>query len=290
MPQIKSNPWFIKNPMGKWLPQSSLLRVSVGKKSPVFVGEGQRKRVYYGFAFFKRDSGNKVSKVRVVIKKFKEPLTDEQGRQYNVLLNFLRERRFPLPKSGLVKVTPQMAPFLNGIAFQGEWIAIQQFFGNSRKTAIIDRFVEVDKQMKRFQAKNKSYEKYNDFSLLFFGKKNARTDAARIMAMLVNLGVRPKFDLIAPLKKGKRNIGAIPFDYDLIVEELASDKKPKSQDLALRLVELLKQITPDFRERERLFKLSYNELKSEEVKKYLLFLKKPILLSGEMIENEMVGQ
>ncbi len=278
--------WWSKPQVKEWHTQSSLLKVSFGEKEPTLIGEGQRKKAYYGFAHFKKDNAGRVSKVRVVIKKFKIPLTDLQAQKYIELLNFLREKRFPLPKSGLVKVTPEIEKSLKGVVKNGEWIAIQQFFGNQRKTAIVDRFVEVEKQITAFRAQNKSYQKYTDFSLLFLGKRMARTDAAKLLAMLINLKVRPRFDVLAPLKKGERNIGSIPFDYDLIVEEMMSTKKPSAGDLAVRLVELINKITPNNNERERLYKISLNNIESPEVRKYMNFVKNSLLFSEETKEVE----
>ncbi len=285
MPIRKTSWWKEKKPKG-WLSHNSLSRVrlSVRNGQPIKVGEGYRKIAYHGFAFFK--NGDRVSKVPVVIKKFKEEISQERADEYNKLISFLRKNKFPIPRSGLIRVTKEMELELNNIVKQGDYIAIQQFFGKGTKTHIVDRNKEVDRMLKKFRKKTHILGQHTDFSFLFLGKKLARTDAALIFAKMINLKILPKFDVVAPLNiKGKYR-GAIPFDLDLIIEEITQRKTPSNAELAVRMLEILNSITPNNKERLRLYNIVLKEVKAKEIKANLELFKNSILLTNNKeLEN-----
>jgi hypothetical protein len=276
IPSVIFPSWWKRNIPQKWFGIENLVRLSVsnGSSPPIPVGEGVKKRAYFAHAFFKDPITDKISKMRVVVKVFKNPISDETAFQYMKLVKFLREHKIPVPKGSMVKITKEMVPSMAGVVGEGQWVAVQQFFGTGRKTNIVDRFVESKKQITIFSEKGISFEKHNDMSLMFYGKKVARTDAVKIFAMLANIGVLPKFDLLAPLKKGSKIIGSIPFDFDLIVEEMHNSKElPSNPVIAHRLIQTIKLISISVPERIRLLKVCIQEIKSPELRKELVRLK-----------------
>jgi hypothetical protein len=282
----KPTAWWKETHPKEWHTHKSLSNITISLKDgqPIAIGEGYRKVAYHGYAFFK--NGTTHSKVPIVIKKFKEPLSAKKAGEYNKLITFLRESNFPVPKSGLVKVTPAFAKTLGGIAKPGDWVAIQQFFGKKQKTHIVDRLKEVDLMIAKFMGR-RILRNQTDFSLLFLGKKIARTDAIKLFAKLVNLEITPKFDAIAPLRVNNKVIGAIPFDLDLIIEEISNTKrKPTSPELAIKFLEIINSITQSKKERLRLFEIGIKEISSNEVKQNLLLFKTGYLFFEKKNEIE----
>ena len=263
----------------KWHGRRQLVRLSLRGGLDNYIAEGNKKRVYAGFAFFKQLHEGKIKIVKkpIAIKTFKETMSYKDAKAYNGLIASLREKGYPLPKGRLVKVTKDMSEALQGIAKPGEWIALQQFFGKDSSSKIIDRRRESLLMMEKLKRNDVSLSSHSDVSLLFYGKKMARSDAASLFGQLANFGASPKFDVIAPLK-GKNGIrSAIPFDFDLVLDELTNrSSKPPKPALAIELLHTLRLMTNNSRERERLFRIAVAQIKDPKLSDYVKFYKKGI--------------
>ncbi len=277
-----------RKPGASWFGPERIARLTVrrdaARLAPVHIGEGFKKTVYLGSVHFRADTpaGSRLVKKTVAIKTFKEPLSDGQAMAYNKIIKDLREKGCPIPKGAIYKVTAQTAPGLSGIAAAGEWVAIQQYFGQGAKTKIVDRRQEVERKMQQLKARGRPLGGHSDYSLLFHGKRLERTEAVRLMASLVDSGYVPKPDAVAPLRRAKGKAGAIPFDFDLVVDEyIKPGTKPSGAELAGHLIHSIRQLSPDMRERMRLFEICMGEVSSPEIKRFLVFLKGNLSEKGE---------
>lgn len=277
--------WWQREPK-PWIGPESVERIRLAVNGPhVLIGEGYRKKAYLGFVYFKTPKG--IVKKKVAIKKFTTtPLTDEAAQAYMRVIDYLRVKGFPLPKSGLYKTTEVDAKNSKGLFSPGEWVAIQQYFGNRKGSKIVDRKTEFVKALEKATLKSKGGlpAQVMPVEALFRRRKLERIQAVRFLTELANLGYSPRFDVVAPLRNTLHR-GAIPFDLDLIADEVMEHKKPTNAELAVALLENIKLLTNNPAERKRLYNEAFFAA-NEGIKQNISHFKYLLVQKDENIPDE----
>jgi hypothetical protein len=228
----KNKPWW-KGKLNAWFGREQVRRIKlrIDNNHPISHGEGMHGKIYSGYLYPERQAGKKKA---VVIKKFNRALTDDTANSYSRAIEKLRRGRFPIPKTGMYKMTREDAESSGNLFREGEWVQVQQFFGRGTETKILDRYREVERRGKqgRIMAEH--------VGILFSKKPEARKEAALLLTKLVNMGFMPVVDVVAPLVVSKGPAGAIPFDIDLIVAQTAQSNLYSKRFLTAELVDKVK--------------------------------------------------
>jgi hypothetical protein len=168
---------------------------------PVILGGKDYGTVYLGRMRFKDGSIHKVA-----IKRFKDPLSDEDAGRYRRLIDDLLAAGVSLPKTGMVRI-PAGTKIGAEELRDGEWAQVSQAFASKNSGSKI---------------KNKSD------GILYTPK--ARMEAVVELTKVANSGHPPVIDIIEPFNDEPK--GIIPFDLDTVVNLEKVQGRPTPAGLA----------------------------------------------------------
>ncbi len=194
------SPWKISAEVKK----ATLSKNKSGTLKPI--GGGSGGNIFVGRVWFGRKP------VRVAIKVFHSPISDEKAEQHNQAIAKLQAAGVRLPKIGMIKM---QTPF--GL----EWIQVSQLFGSTKHSKLV----------------NKSH-------LEIQGVQN-KLEALEELTKVANAGFVPSADIIEPFKRNEK--GVIPIDINYMITETEElNKNPRLENrqivLACNLYNIIRRL------------------------------------------------
>jgi len=199
-----------------WKKPSDVSRLTFSKSHKgelIRIGGKNRGDIYVGRMRFKNGTVH-----RVAIKTFKGRLLDDElAKDYQKVIEDLRDGGVKLPKMAMLKIPTERTP-------TGEWVQVSQLFGSSKKGSKIETPYEIKT-----------------------GK--GRAEAITELTKVANAGYRPHGDLLQPFKKQSK--GVIPFDLDTVVRA----GKVSYENRAQYLKWMIENLAEDCKKHEKLSRI-----------------------------------
>lgn len=162
------------------------------------------------------------AKRRVAIKRFRQPLADEEALTLQLCIDALHRARVSLPKCAVV-------PLRGNESGNPEWVQVSQLFGSWKRGS------KLSQQSLYYRSLDTS----------------ARAEAVAELCRVANAGYRPALDIFLALDADAPSI--MPLDLDLIVLE------PSAERRAFHLLRCTMQISAEPTERRTLLGIARAE-------------------------------
>ncbi len=204
------------------MPQIKNLRFVEHREEPRKLGGNAFGKIYFGRLKLKEGK-----RPRVAIKRFINPLTSEEAKAYQQVIEDLHNAGVRLPKMGLI-LLPEGTKIGTEVLQDPEWVQVSQLFGATEKGSKLI---------------NKSNFKITD--------PTAKVEALIELTKVANAGYYPAEDLVEPFITQSK--GVLPFDIDLIAIEGKTDIITRAE----KLVDIIYDLYPKA-ERINAFEICHN--------------------------------